>query len=58
MLRYTGQSTNYSLQSLRTDIPYYLRLAYQQGGSSGDFTKAATAWLANGTWIAPEPGPS
>lgn len=42
----------------RTDIPYYLRLAYTSSGSSGDFTKAAIAWLGNGTFVSPEPGPS
>lgn len=42
----------------RTDIPYYLRLAYISSGSSGDFTKAAIAWLGNGTFVTPQPGPS
>lgn len=73
VLRYTGQSTNFTMPTTagnavddntasstiwRTDIPYYLRLSYTSAGSSGDFTKAATAWLSNGTFIAPQPGPS
>lgn len=33
------------------------RLAYQLAETSGDFTKAATAFLSNGTWIDAAPGP-
>ena len=58
VLRYSGSGTNYSLAGLRTDVPYYLRLAYNAAGGSGDFTRTATAWIANGTWVAPEPGAS
>lgn len=58
VLRYSGQSSNFSLAGLQTDIPYYLRLAYTNSGTSGDFTKAATAWLSNGTFIPPAAGPS
>ena len=57
VLRYSGSATNYSLTGLRSDIPYYFRLAYTLGGSSGDFTKAGIGYL-NGTWIAPAAGPS
>jgi hypothetical protein len=30
---------------------------FQQDGTSGDFTQAATIW-PNGTWVDPQPGPS
>lgn len=33
-------------------------LAYQNSGSAGDFTKAATAFISNSTWIDPAPGAS
>lgn len=33
-------------------------LAYQNSGAVGDFTKAATAFISNSTWIDPRPGPS
>lgn len=33
------------------------RLAYQLSGSTGDFTKAATAFISNGTWIDAAAGP-
>lgn len=68
VLRYSGQATNFSMPTTagnvvsestwRTDIPYYLRLAYTSGGTSGDFTKAAVAWLGNGTFVQPAAGPS
>ncbi|GAA6009662.1 uncharacterized protein JCM10292_003882 [Rhodotorula paludigena] len=58
VLRQTGAATNFSLAGLDTSIVHYFRLAYQQDGSSGDFTKAATAFLSNGTWINPASGPS
>lgn len=35
--------------------PHYLRLGYSRGGTAGDFTKPALAWL-NGTYIPPPPG--
>ncbi|GAA6060100.1 hypothetical protein JCM10212_003508 [Sporobolomyces blumeae] len=52
----TGISTNYSLAGLDTAVPHFLRLAYTKSGSAGDFTKAATAFLSNSTWIDPAPG--
>ncbi|GAA5894856.1 hypothetical protein JCM6882_006694, partial [Rhodosporidiobolus microsporus] len=58
VLRQTGASTNFSLAGLDTSIVHYFRLAYRNGDSSGDFTKAATAWLFNSTWIDPASGPS
>lgn len=33
-------------------------LAYQASGTAGDFTKAATAFMSNATWINPAPGAS
>ncbi|GAA6029243.1 hypothetical protein JCM8097_003583 [Rhodosporidiobolus ruineniae] len=56
VLRQTGASTNFSLAGLDTGITHYFRLAYQQSGTSGDFTKAATAFLFNSTWIDPAAG--
>jgi hypothetical protein len=32
-------------------------IKFQQGGASGDYTKAATLW-PNGTWVDPLPGPA
>ncbi|BGP26022.1 LCCL domain containing protein [Rhodotorula toruloides] len=58
VLRQTGAATNYSLAALDANVVHYFRLAYQQGGTSGDFTKAATAFLSNSTWINPASGPS
>lgn len=39
-----------SNQTLRT-LPHYLRLAFTSQGSPADFTRAATAFLHNATWI-------
>ncbi|BGP13769.1 hypothetical protein JCM10213v2_001707 [Rhodosporidiobolus nylandii] len=58
VLRQTGSATNFSLMGLDASIPHYFRLAYQSGGVSGDFTKAAIAFLSNSTWIDPASGPS
>ncbi|GAA6022011.1 hypothetical protein JCM11491_005493 [Sporobolomyces phaffii] len=51
-----GTATNFSLAALNASIPHFFRLAYTQAGTAGDFTKAATAFLANSTWIDPAPG--
>ncbi|GAA5911959.1 hypothetical protein JCM8208_002867 [Rhodotorula glutinis] len=58
VLKQTGAATNFSLAGLDSSVVHYFRLAYQQDGTSGDFTKAATAFLANSTWIDPAAGPS
>ncbi|GAA5963286.1 hypothetical protein JCM21900_000320 [Sporobolomyces salmonicolor] len=58
VLRQTGAATNFSLAGLDTTIPHFFRLAYQDDGTSGDFTKAATAYLSNNTWINPASGAS
>jgi len=55
--RYAGVATNFSLAALDAAIPHFFRLAFQEDGTSGDFTKAATLW-PNGSWIDPLPGPS
>ncbi|PAV22276.1 LCCL domain-containing [Pyrrhoderma noxium] len=55
--RYTGAALNFSLASLQEGIPHFFRLAFQNDGTSGDYTMAATLW-PNGTWIDPAPGPS
>ncbi|GAA5913559.1 uncharacterized protein JCM6883_004458 [Sporobolomyces salmoneus] len=52
----SGQATNYSIAALNASIPHFFRLAYSQSGTAGDFTKAATAWIINSTWIDPAPG--
>ena len=44
------------MQSLQTGV-HYLRLAYSSGGTPGDFTQAALAWM-NGTFVPPPPGRS
>ncbi|CDW97077.1 hypothetical protein [Sporisorium scitamineum] len=38
------------------EVPHYLRVAYSSQGSAGDFTRAATAWLADGMWKDASPG--
>ncbi|GAA5986746.1 hypothetical protein JCM11641_007760 [Rhodosporidiobolus odoratus] len=58
VLRQTGTATNFSLAGLEAGVVHYFRLAYQNAGSSGDFTKAAVAFLSNSTWIDPATGPS
>ncbi|GAA5884000.1 hypothetical protein JCM16303_001352 [Sporobolomyces ruberrimus] len=52
----TGGATNYSIRALNTSLPHFFRLAYTKGGSAGDFTKAASAFFFNSTWIDPAPG--
>ncbi|KAM0754924.1 hypothetical protein T439DRAFT_297341 [Meredithblackwellia eburnea MCA 4105] len=56
VLAYSGSATNFTISSLDASIPHYFRLAYQSSGSFGDFTKAATAYIANGTWLAAASG--
>ncbi|SCV73632.1 BQ2448_6062 [Microbotryum intermedium] len=56
--RYSGTATNYSIAWLNETIPHYFRLAYTASGSSGDFARAATAFISNGTWIDPVSGTS
>ncbi|KAI5481473.1 LCCL domain containing protein [Pseudohyphozyma bogoriensis] len=51
VLAWTGTATNYSIAALDASLPHYFRLAYQLEGTSGDFTRAATAFINNGTWI-------
>lgn len=58
VLEYSGTASNFSMANYSTSVPWFLRLAYQQNGASGDYTRAGTAWLGNGTWISPVPGPS
>ncbi|GAA5848300.1 hypothetical protein JCM8547_004472 [Rhodosporidiobolus lusitaniae] len=58
VLRQTGAATNFSVQGLETGVVHYFRLAYQNAGTSGDFTKAAQLFLGNSTWIDPASGPS
>ncbi|KAM0790004.1 hypothetical protein ACM66B_005334 [Microbotryomycetes sp. NB124-2] len=61
VLRYTGTSTNFSMSALDSfdeTVPHYFRLAYQQDGTSGDFTRAAVAFFNNGTWLDAPAGPS
>ncbi|KAH8120209.1 LCCL domain-containing protein [Phellopilus nigrolimitatus] len=55
--RYVGTALNFSLASLQEGIPHFFRLAFQNDGTSGDFTKSAILW-PNGTWADPLPGPS
>ncbi|SGY25253.1 BQ5605_C018g08594 [Microbotryum silenes-dioicae] len=56
--RYSGTATNYSIAWLNDTIPHYFRLAYTSSGKSGDFARAATAFISNGTWIDPASGTS
>ncbi|GAA5883322.1 hypothetical protein JCM3774_005242 [Rhodotorula dairenensis] len=56
--KYSGRATNYSLAGLDSSLVHYFRLAYEKSGTVGDFTKAATAFISNATWIDPRPGPS
>ncbi|TIC03145.1 hypothetical protein E3Q16_03191 [Wallemia mellicola] len=53
-----SSTLSYRLEDTDTDIPYYARLAYSNGNEAGDFTKAATIWLNNSTFIPPRPGSS
>ncbi|KAJ6621594.1 hypothetical protein B0H10DRAFT_962113 [Mycena sp. CBHHK59/15] len=53
--RYAGAALNFSLVAFQSGIPHFFRLALTSGGSTGDFTNAATL-LANGTWVDPLPG--
>ncbi|GJJ13908.1 hypothetical protein Clacol_008165 [Clathrus columnatus] len=55
--RFAGNVLNFSLAGLDASVPHFFRLAFQQDGTSGDFTKAATLF-SNGTWVDPLPGPS
>ncbi|GAA5848811.1 hypothetical protein JCM3766R1_005315 [Sporobolomyces carnicolor] len=52
----TSAATNFSLASLNPSVAHFFRLAYTKGGTSGDFTRAATAYLFNSTWIDPASG--
>lgn len=52
----TGTANNYSISGLNASVPWFFRLAYSQAGTVGDFTKAATAFFLNSTWIDPAPG--
>lgn len=65
VLRWTGNTTSVTLSALGLGNGdrngpagglHYLRLAYQLQGTAGDFTKAATLFLGNGTWINPVDG--
>lgn len=38
------------------ELPHYLRVAFSSQGSPGDFTRAATAVLRNGSWVDAAPG--
>lgn len=54
-------ATTFSLAgyvNVTAELPYYLRLAYTASGTAGDFTKAATAFVFNGTWVDPAVGAS
>ncbi|KAG8843111.1 hypothetical protein FRB96_004360 [Tulasnella sp. 330] len=57
--RYSGVATNFSLVALNlvATVPHFFRLAYQNNGVSGDYTRAAT-FYPNGTFTDPLPGPS
>ncbi|KAJ7654964.1 hypothetical protein DFH06DRAFT_485784 [Mycena polygramma] len=55
--RYVGAALNFSLAAFQADVPHFFRLALTSGGSTGDFTNAATLF-PNGTWVDPLPGPS
>lgn len=57
-LNANSSTLSYRLEDTDTDIPYYARLAYSNGNEAGDFTKAATIWLNNSTFIPPRPGSS
>ncbi|KAJ7076571.1 hypothetical protein B0H15DRAFT_955583 [Mycena belliarum] len=53
--RYVGDALNFSLAAFKPGIPHFFRLALTSGGSTGDFTNAATLY-PNGTWVDPLPG--
>jgi len=55
--QYVGSGLNYSIAALDRSIMHFFRLAFQNQGTSGDFTKAAVLW-PNGTWTDPASGPS
>lgn len=38
------------------EVPHYLRVAFSSQGTPGDFTRAATAVLVNGSWVGAPPG--
>lgn len=42
------------MQDLQSGV-HYVRLAYSSGGTPGDFTETALAWM-NGTFVPPPPG--
>jgi len=56
--RYSGTALNFSLSALEWGIPHFFRLAYQQDSVSGDYTRAATIFPTNGSFVPPLPGPS
>ncbi|KAJ7706322.1 hypothetical protein B0H17DRAFT_1036725 [Mycena rosella] len=53
--RYVGDALNFSLAAFQPGIVHFFRLALTSGGSTGDFTNAATLY-PNGTWVDPLPG--
>ncbi|KAJ6519665.1 hypothetical protein C8R45DRAFT_952282 [Mycena sanguinolenta] len=53
--RYVGSALNFSLAAFDPTLLHYFRLALTSGGSTGDFTNAATLF-PNGTWVDPLPG--
>ncbi|KAI0734500.1 hypothetical protein C8Q72DRAFT_873037 [Fomitopsis betulina] len=55
--RYTGTALNFSLAALQSGLPHFLRIAYYNSDTTGDYTMPATIW-SNGTWIDPKSGTS
>ncbi|KAK7064353.1 LCCL domain-containing protein [Favolaschia claudopus] len=55
--RYVGSALNFSLAAFDPNVQHFFRLALTSGGSTGDFTNAATLY-PNGTWVNPRPGRS
>ena len=57
----SGSATNFSAAgwvNATAELPYYFRLAYMNDGTVGDFTRTATAFFFNGTWVDPASGAS
>ncbi|TKX18266.1 LCCL domain-containing protein [Elsinoe australis] len=54
---WTNGTKYWTWDRYKEELPEYFRFAYMTGSETADYTKAGT-WLANGTWIEPEEGPS
>ncbi|KAF4556588.1 LCCL domain-containing protein [Elsinoe fawcettii] len=54
---WTNGTKEWTWDRYKHGLPEYFRFAYMMGSSTADYTKAGI-WLANGTWVHPEKGPS